>query len=65
VFVDGISRSIFDVIQDHRLAPVLSDEGVIGDAIGLIETLNARAREAMAAVVQELIPRLAASAENH
>jgi hypothetical protein len=65
VFVDGISRSIFDVIQDNRLAPMLSDEGVIGDAIGLIETLNARARDAMAAVVQDLIPRLAGSTENH
>jgi hypothetical protein len=65
VFVNGISRSIFDVMQDHRLASILSDEGVIGDAIGLIETLNARAGAAMAAVVQDLIPRLAGSAENH
>src|ERR1022692_4636670 len=64
VFVDGISRSIFDVLQDNRLAPILSDEGVIGDAIGLIGTLNARAAEAMAAVVQDLIPRLAGSVEN-
>jgi hypothetical protein len=65
VFVNGISRSIFDVMQDARLASVLSDEGVIGDAIGLIETLNVRARAAMAAVVQDLIPRLTESAENH
>ena len=65
VFVNGISRSIFDVMQDARLASVLSDEGVIGDAIGLIETLNVRARAAMAAVVQDLIPRLTGSAENH
>ncbi len=65
VFVNGISRSIFDVMQDNRLAPILSSEGVIGDATGLIETLNARARAAMAAVVQDLIPRLAGSAEYH
>ena len=52
-------------MQDARLASVLSDEGVIGDAIALIETLNARARTAMAAVVQDLIPRLGVSAENH
>jgi hypothetical protein len=65
VFVNGISRSIFDVMQDNRLASVLSDEGVIGDAIGLIETLNVRARAAMAAVMLELIPRLAGSTENH
>lgn len=57
VFVDGISRSIFDVLQDTRLASMLSDEGVIGDAIGLIETLNARTRAAMASAVQDLIPR--------
>jgi hypothetical protein len=65
VFVNGISRSIFDVMQDHQLAPILSSEGVIGDAIGLIETLNARARATMVAVVQDLIPRLAGSAGNH
>ena len=65
VFVNGISRSIFDVLQDNRLASVLSDEGVIGDAIGLIETLNARTRAAMAAVVQDLVPRLAVSADIH
>ncbi len=65
VFVNGSARSIFDVMQDYRLAPILSNEGVIEDAIGLIETLNERARGAMAAVVQGLIPRLAGSAENH
>src|ERR1019366_5982102 len=65
VFVNGISRSIFDVMQDNQLAPILSSEGVIGDAIGLIETLNARARATMVAVVQDLIPRLAGSAGNH
>jgi hypothetical protein len=63
VFVDGRSRSIFEVIQDNRLAPILSDEGAIGDAIGLIESLDARALAAVAAVVQDLIPPLAGSAK--
>ncbi len=64
VFVNGSARSIFDVMQDRQLAPIVSDEGVIGDAIGLIQTLNEHARGAMAAVVQNLIPRLAGSAES-
>ena len=65
VLVNGISRSIFDVMQDNRLAPILSSEGVIGDATGLIETLNARAGAAMAAVVQGLVPQVTALAADH
>src|SRR5450759_2390400 len=65
VFINRISQSIFDVMQDNRLASVLSDEGVIGNVIGLIETLNVNAQAAMVAVVQDLIPRLAGSAGNH
>ena len=58
VFIDGTARSIFDVLQDSRLARALSDEGVIENMIGLIETLDARAQAGVAAVLQVLPPRL-------
>ncbi len=58
VFVDGRVRSIFDVMQDGRLARALSDEGVIDNVIGLIETLDARAQAGIAAVLQGLPSRL-------
>lgn len=51
VFIDGKARSIFDVMQDGRLARALSNEGVIENAVGLIETLDARARAGIAAVL--------------
>jgi len=54
VFINGLPRSIYSVMQDRRLAPALSDEGVIADAIGLIENLDARAQAAIAAVVRDL-----------
>ena len=54
VFVDGRARSIFDVMQDSRLARALSNEGVIDNVIGLIETLDARAQAGIAAVLQAL-----------
>jgi hypothetical protein len=57
VFVDGRPRSIFDVMQDDRLAAVLSDEGAIADVIGLIQTLDARAQAGIAAVLRALPPR--------
>ena len=50
VFVGGQPRSIFDALQDTRLAHVLSSEGVISDVIGLIETLDHRAQVAIASV---------------
>jgi hypothetical protein len=58
VFIDGRGRSIFDVMQDSRLARVLSSEGVIENAIALIDTLDARAHAGIAAVLQALPSRL-------
>ena len=52
VFIDGRARSIFDVMQDSRLAHALSNEGVIENVIGLIEMLDARAQAGFAAVLQ-------------
>ncbi len=54
VFIDGRAKSIFDVMQDSRLARALSDEGVIENVVGLIETLDARAQARIAAVLQTL-----------
>ncbi len=54
VFINGLPRSIFSVMQDRRLAPALSDEGGIANAVGLIEKLNGRAQAAIAAVVRDL-----------
>jgi hypothetical protein len=51
VFVDGWPRSIFDVMQDDRLASALSDEGVIADVAGLIESLDGRAKAAVATLL--------------
>jgi len=50
IFVDGRQRSIFSAMQDSRLAHALSDEGVLSDVIGLIQTLDARAQAAIAAI---------------
>src|SRR5208282_1310095 len=44
VFIDGKPGSIFDILQDNRLARALSDEGVISNVIGLIEKLDTRAQ---------------------
>jgi hypothetical protein len=54
VFVNGAPRSIFNIMQDDHLARALSNEGVIANVMGLIETLNARARAAVADVVRSL-----------
>ncbi len=54
VFVNGLPRSIFSVMQDRRLAPVLSSEGGIANAVALIENLDVRAQTALAAVVRDL-----------
>ncbi len=54
VFINGVPRSIFNIMQDDRLARVLSDEGVIANVMGLIETLNARAQATVADVVRSL-----------
>jgi hypothetical protein len=52
VFIDGKPRSIFEVMQDSRLAAALSNEGVIENVINLIETLDSRAQARIAAVLQ-------------
>jgi hypothetical protein len=39
VWVDGIKRSLFDLLQDPGLAPALNTEGVIKDVVGLIAAL--------------------------
>lgn len=52
VFIDGRARSIFDVMQDSRLARALNSEGAIENVIGLIEILDARAQAGFAAVLQ-------------
>ena len=57
VFVDGAPRSIFEVMQDSRLAGALTGEGVISNVIGLIATLDASARVGIAAVLQGIHPR--------
>ena len=57
VFVDGRPKSIFDVMQDGRLASSLSDEGVIADVAGLIESLDARAQAGLSAILRALPPR--------
>lgn len=58
VFIDGEPRSIFDALEDTRLAPALSDEGVVSDAVELIATLSARAQAAIATLVPKLHPEL-------
>jgi hypothetical protein len=50
IFVNGQPRSIFSALQDSRLAQALSDEGVIADVVGLIETLDRRAQAVIAAI---------------
>ncbi len=54
VFVNGAPRSIFNIMQDDRLARALSNEGVIANVMGLIDRLNARAQAAVADVVRSL-----------
>jgi hypothetical protein len=50
LFVGGKPRSIFSALQDGRLAGVLSDEGVIADVVGLIQTLDRRVQGVIAAI---------------
>jgi hypothetical protein len=57
VFVDGQPRSIFDVMQDRRLAGALSGEGPIADAVALIKALNERAIATLSAAFSDP-PRL-------
>jgi hypothetical protein len=42
VWVDGVSRPLFDVLQDPQLAGALSSEGVIQNLLGLIKSLNSQ-----------------------
>ncbi|MGO9935920.1 MAG: hypothetical protein ACLPV8_29505 [Steroidobacteraceae bacterium] len=52
VFIDGKPGSIFDLLQDNRLARALSDEGVISNIIGLIEKIDTRAQATIAAIAR-------------
>jgi hypothetical protein len=54
IFVDGLPRSLFSALQDGRLARVLSDEGIMADIGGLIETLNNRVPSA---ILRAALPR--------
>lgn len=54
VFVDGEPRSIFDVLQDTRLARVLNNEGIIYNIAGLIEKLNRRTQSTIAGIVPQI-----------
>jgi hypothetical protein len=49
LFVDGKPRSIYSALEDGRLAHALSYEGVIADVVGLIKTLDERARSLVVA----------------
>ncbi|MGA2708110.1 MAG: hypothetical protein ACLQJ0_22285 [Steroidobacteraceae bacterium] len=57
VFIDGKPRSIFEIMQDSRLAGALSKEGVVSDVLGLIKNLNTQAQATIAAIVPTLRPR--------
>jgi hypothetical protein len=41
VLVDGVRRSIYDVLADPKLAPLLSDEGALRDARVLMDPQRA------------------------
>ncbi len=57
VFIDGKPRSIFDVLQDSRLAGLLSGEGRLANAVVLIQTLKAQAQNALSAALFEPLRR--------
>jgi hypothetical protein len=48
VFVDGVPKSIFDVMKIPRLAGALSGEGVMANMTGLIESLSGPAQTTIA-----------------
>jgi hypothetical protein len=50
MFVDGRVTSMFAAMADGRLAPILSNEGMIADVIGLIKSLDARAQAVTASI---------------
>ena len=54
VFVNGKPRSIFDVMQDGRLADALTGEGPLANTLGLIQTLKTQAQNAISAALSEL-----------
>jgi hypothetical protein len=45
VLVDGVTRSIFDVLRDPELAPVLTHEGTIRDAARIMGYDSPEARQ--------------------
>jgi hypothetical protein len=51
VFIDDRRKSIFEVMQDPRLAAALSGEGAIENVIELIEKLDEKARDQIAAAL--------------
>ena len=53
VFVDGKANSIFQILQDPRLAGALSDEGVVINALELTRALSAPAQVAIASVLPD------------
>ncbi len=57
-FIDGEPRSIFEILEDNRLAAAVSDEGVVADVMGLISTLTSRTQATIAEVVPKLQARL-------
>ena len=48
VFVDGVPKSIFDVMKIPRLASALSSEGVMSNMTGLIDSLSGPAQATIA-----------------
>ena len=59
-FINGTPRSIFDLMQDDRLASAFNGEGVISNVIELIETLNTRAQAMITSMVPNLQTHVAA-----
>jgi hypothetical protein len=53
VFVDGLPRSIFEIMQMPRLSGTLSGEGVMANIAELIGSLSAKMQAAVAAVLIE------------
>jgi hypothetical protein len=51
VFIDDRPESIFELMQDRRLAAALSGEGTIENVLELIKKLDANARDQIAAAL--------------
>jgi hypothetical protein len=53
VWVDGVPRLIFDVLQDRQLSAALSHEGDIPNVVQLIRVLSADPHTAVAALTPD------------